>query len=159
LGASCFALNFELVQNQNHLHREHSKQRTNLVTMQPAPALTPGAIQRISNSTEKQVDFMPRLQVISVKLMHPSANQNDRYRLVLSDGEYYHQSMLATAQNELVTSGQLVENCVVCLEDFVLNEIGAQGRLVLFRIAQPYLRVMPDVSPILRLYCVLMLLQ
>jgi replication factor A1 len=127
--------------------------------MQPAPALTPGAIQRISNSTEKQVDFMPRLQVISVKLMHPSANQNDRYRLVLSDGEYYHQSMLATAQNELVTSGQLVENCVLCLEDFVLNEIGAQGRLVLFHTAQPYLSVMPDVLPIMGLHRVLVLSQ
>ena len=139
----CFVLTrfYASFENLNTL-REY-KQRTNLAAMQPAPALTPGAIQTISNSVGKQVDFMPRLQVISVKLMHPSANQNDRYRLVLSDGEYYHQSMLATAQNELVTSGQLVENCVVCLEDFVLNEIGAQGRFVLILTSYTYCLCVP----------------
>ena len=49
--------------------------------------------------------------------------QGTRYRLVVSDGDYYHQCMLATAQNDLIDRGLLVEYCTLRLLEFVLNEV------------------------------------
>lgn len=46
---------------------------------------------------------------------------NDRWRLVLSDGKHYAQSMLATQQNEMITSGELQELCLVSLTDYIVN--------------------------------------
>ncbi len=46
---------------------------------------------------------------------------NVRWRLVLSDGRHYAQSMLATQQNEMITSGELQELCLVSLTDYIVN--------------------------------------
>ena len=62
-----------------------------------------GAIQRmVGNDTS----ITPRLQVLDVKKIM-TGQQGERYRLVLSDGSYYIQGMLATQCTDLVNSGQL----------------------------------------------------
>lgn len=43
----------------------------------------------------------------------------DRYRVILSDGTHYIQGMLATQLNSLVTDGQLMENTIICLNEFI----------------------------------------
>ena len=47
-------------------------------------------------------------------------------RIILSDGKYFMQSMLATQLNQLVDSNQLDKNVVVKLTGFVTNAV--QGR-------------------------------
>lgn len=45
----------------------------------------------------------------------------DRFRLVLSDGKHFSQAMLATQQNDLITSGELQELSVITLTDYIVN--------------------------------------
>ena len=47
-------------------------------------------------------------------------------RIILSDGQYFTQSMLATQLNDLVSDGTLDKNVVVKLTSFVTNAV--QGR-------------------------------
>lgn len=46
---------------------------------------------------------------------------NERWRLVLSDGKHFAQSMLATQQNEMISSGELMEMSIVTLTDYIVN--------------------------------------
>lgn len=76
----------------------------------------------------------PVVQVTSIKKIEPAGNGNnlngpDRYRVLLSDGDHIVQGMLATQKNELVISGQLIENSVVRLLDFLCNDV--KGRKIL----------------------------
>lgn len=48
---------------------------------------------------------------------------SERWRLVLSDGKHYAQSMLATQQNEMITNGGLQELCIVKLTDYIVNVV------------------------------------
>lgn len=61
-------------------------------------------------------------QVVSLKKMTQAVG-NERWRLVLSDGKHYAQSMLATQQNEMITSGELKELCIVRLTDYIVNVV------------------------------------
>lgn len=60
-------------------------------------------------------------QVVSLKKMNSGANE--RWRLVLSDGQHFAQSMLATQQNEMITSGELRELCLITLTDYIVNVV------------------------------------
>lgn len=60
-------------------------------------------------------------QVVSLKKMNSGANE--RWRLVLSDGQHFAQSMLATQQNDMITSGELRELCLVTLTDYIVNVV------------------------------------
>ena len=83
--------------------------------------LTRGAIlDAYNNKTEGK----PTVQVLDVKQL-PGANV--RYRLVISDGEYYQQAMLATQNNHLVDAGKLKQFCVIQLTDHICNEVKSQG--------------------------------
>jgi len=48
---------------------------------------------------------------------------------IISDGQYYAQGMLATQVTHLVHSGELKDNCIVQVEDFMINQV--QGRTVI----------------------------
>lgn len=48
---------------------------------------------------------------------------SDRWRLVLSDGKHYAQSMLATQQNEMISNGDLQEMCIIKLTDYIVNVV------------------------------------
>jgi len=64
------------------------------------------------------------LQVIDLKQVQAQqASNTERYRLVLSDGSFYQQGMLATQMNELVRSGKLQKGSVVRLAQFICNDV------------------------------------
>ena len=44
-------------------------------------------------------------------------------RLVVSDGQYYMQAMLATQLNDLVTNNELQKFCVVRLDEYICNSV------------------------------------
>lgn len=87
--------------------------------------LTQGAISILSSDDWKQDDLKPMLQVTDVRIVRTQTGgeNKDRYRLMLSDGMYCQQGMLATQLNDLVVSQQLQKGSVVQLMDFVCNNI------------------------------------
>jgi replication factor A1 len=83
--------------------------------------LTPGAIQTVCFTSE---ELQPVLQVIDLKLVQSSQNStSERYRLVLSDGSFYQQGMLATQMNQLVKEQKLQKGSIVRLTQYVCNDV------------------------------------
>lgn len=63
------------------------------------------------------------MQCLQVKQMAPSAQSGDRYRLVMSDGQYYVQTMLATQANHVVKDGKLVRGCFARVKQYTPNNL------------------------------------
>lgn len=87
--------------------------------------LTQGAIVTMCFTSENTSEELhPVLQVIDLKLVQSQQNSaTERYRVVLSDGLYYQQGMLATQKNELVHSGRLQKGSIVKLSQFICNDV------------------------------------
>ncbi|MED6113370.1 hypothetical protein PIB30_070090 [Stylosanthes scabra] len=78
--------------------------------------LTPSAITTIcGNDFSLLQNLRPVLQVIDVK---PLSSPETRYRLMLSDGSHYHQSMLTIMNNHLLVSGILQTGSIILLTNF-----------------------------------------
>ncbi|KAL7413747.1 hypothetical protein BDY24DRAFT_414880 [Mrakia frigida] len=98
-------------------------------------SLTPNATQTLYFSGEPPITpeaIQPVLQVLSVKKVpaNGAAGSPDRYRLILSDGDHFMQSMLATQLNEHVDSGVIDRNSVIKITGFALNNV-QQRRLLI----------------------------
>lgn len=48
---------------------------------------------------------------------------SDRYRLLISDGTYFLQAMLATQLNEYITDERVVPRCLIRLDEFICNTV------------------------------------
>jgi replication factor A1 len=98
-------------------------------------SLTENAVRRIIATAKGGDDpgFKPVFQVISIKEVG-SANTQTRFRTVLSDGEFFVQGMLATQINNLVTSGELAENCLICVRDFMNNSVQGKNVIILLNV-------------------------
>ncbi|KAK3009413.1 hypothetical protein RJ639_013161 [Escallonia herrerae] len=99
--------------------------------------LTEGAIAMLSSGDAKEVDVKPVLQVVDLRVVN-TQNQSsgtERYRIMLSDGIYLQQGMLATQQNDLVRSERLQKGSIVQLTQFVCNDI--QNRRVVLHHSLP----------------------
>ncbi|KAM7490917.1 hypothetical protein LguiA_033838 [Lonicera macranthoides] len=94
--------------------------------------LTDGAIALLSSGEATNTDVKPVLQVVDIRAVNTSNHQNnsnERFRLLLSDGSYLQQGMLATQRNDLVRSERLQKGSVVQLTQFVCNII--QKRMII----------------------------
>ncbi|KFK28581.1 hypothetical protein AALP_AA7G015700 [Arabis alpina] len=87
--------------------------------------LTNGAIKKIIDAEVKdELDMIPVLQVTDLKLISTQVDPaKQRYRLMLSDGSYKTQGMLATDQNQLVNEGILQVHSIVRLNHFLCSNI------------------------------------
>lgn len=88
--------------------------------------LTEGAIAMLSSGEATNTEVKPVLQVVDIRAVNTSNHQNnsnERFRLLLSDGSYLQQGMLATQRNDLVRSERLQKGSVVQLTQFVCNII------------------------------------
>ena len=97
------------------------------------PQLTEGICERLSNSenepnSEALFTSQPTLQLLSFKKVPPSGGNNsiDRYRVIVSDGKYFLQSMLATQLNHLVEEEVILKGAIVVIEKFTCNIV--QGK-------------------------------
>lgn len=63
------------------------------------------------------------LQVLGLKRLQNAQAQQDRFRALLSDGEYSHSCMLATQLAELIHTNTLKENSIVTLHDYISNQV------------------------------------
>lgn len=75
----------------------------------------------------------PIMQILGSKKVMGNGNC-ERYRLLISDGRYFHSfAMLATQLNGMLVAGELSDNTVVCIDRYitsVLNNTGKGDRLV-----------------------------
>ncbi|SPJ91502.1 probable single-stranded DNA-binding protein 68k chain [Fusarium torulosum] len=104
--------------------------------MAAASALSSGALDVIFNDPEKAAKLfpVPVLQCLQVKQMAPSAQGGDRFRLVMSDGQHYVQTMLATQANHVVHDNKLVRGCIARIKQYTPNNLKGKNILVILDI-------------------------
>jgi len=90
--------------------------------MQHMHLLTNGAIARM---LDNDTAFQPTLQVLDVKKI-VTGQSGLRFRLVLSDGLFYLQGMLASQCTDLVNASDLRKFSVIRLKEFVCNNINGK---------------------------------
>ncbi|KAI3505568.1 hypothetical protein L1887_27700 [Cichorium endivia] len=86
-----------------------------------AANLSAGAISMLSSGDWQTMDLKPVLQVIdllTVQTQTPTGADGRKCRVLLSDGSFHKQGVLATKCNDLVTSQQLQKGSIVQLTDF-----------------------------------------
>lgn len=82
-------------------------------------------MRAMENGSSDNPAFRPIMQIINIK---PVGGQ-DRFRVVLSDGEHYIQGMLGTQLNHMCRDNTIVENSLVQVKDFMVNKV--QNRTVI----------------------------
>ncbi|KAA8499455.1 Replication protein A 70 kDa DNA-binding subunit C [Porphyridium purpureum] len=92
--------------------------------------LTRGAISRIG--LERKQEPRPCLQVVQVKLIQhnngagaggPDSSPVQRFRLVLSDGEFAQPAMAGTQLNPLFLNNQVQVGCLVVITEYAINSV------------------------------------
>ncbi|CAB9518541.1 Replication protein A 70 kDa DNA-binding subunit [Seminavis robusta] len=98
-------------------------------------SLSPNAITRISRMSNSDEDpsFQPTLQVLNIRKVNNSGAQ-DRYRIVISDGQKFIQGLLATQINHLVDNQSLQQHSIILVQKFVTNVIGGRNLVVLLNV-------------------------
>lgn len=82
----------------------------------------PAAALRLPPSADSPSAPLPPLPA-GLKRLQSAQAQQDRYRMLLSDGEYSKPCMLATQLAELVSSNQLKEGSIIRLTDYISNAV------------------------------------
>ncbi|PFH60253.1 hypothetical protein XA68_11240 [Ophiocordyceps unilateralis] len=101
-----------------------------------ASALSRGALDAIFNDADRAAKLfpVPVMQCLQVKKMIPSAQGGDRYRLVMSDGDHYVQTMLATQANHVVQDGKLERGCLARVRQYTPNNLKGKNILIILDI-------------------------
>ncbi|XP_074283331.1 replication protein A 70 kDa DNA-binding subunit A-like [Silene latifolia] len=91
--------------------------------------LTEGAIMTMCNN---DCEVNPVLQVTELRLVNTQNAMStvERYRLIISDGVYSQQAMLATQHNALVKSGCLQQGSIIQILQFVCNTIQSRRIII-----------------------------
>jgi replication factor A1 len=102
-----------------------------------ADTLTQGAVRRMVDCKSKDdcAGLRPVLQVIGLKTVAtPGQAAANRWKAVLSDGQLFVQSMLATQLNAKAAAGELKIDSIIEVEDFMNNVIQGRTVIILLRI-------------------------
>ena len=89
-----------------------------LVSPAPTPSCSPGLPHPTPPSALPLLAWHAGL-----KRLQNAQAQQDRFRALLSDGEYSHSCMLATQLAELIHTNTLKENSIVTLHDYISNQV------------------------------------
>lgn len=106
-------------------HQHHRLQLLIMANVQ----LTGGICKRLTTTTDEDelealFNSAPTLQILSIKKVGAGPGSTlDRYRLIVSDGEGFTQSMMATQLNHYVDEGLVVKNTVIVVEKFTCNYV------------------------------------
>lgn len=101
-----------------------------------ATDLTSGAVRALvqSEGTSANPGF-PSSVVQILKVIKVGGNQGqDRYRVILSDGQNFVQGMLATQLNQLVASGQIADNALIRVNDYMNNLVQNKNVIILLAV-------------------------
>jgi Replication factor-A protein 1, N-terminal domain. len=91
----------------------------------------------VQDGSNQNPSFSPIVQVLRVIPVIPSnTTATKRYRAILSDGTHHCQGMLATQNNHYVESGQICDNVILQINDFLKNIVQNKTLIILlgFRI-------------------------
>jgi len=91
-----------------------------------ADLLVPGVVRAIHDSEIQPVPAHPNpvLQVLAVKKINSTApNATERWRVVLSDGVHFIQSMLATQLNSLIQNNEIQKGVFIRLTQYTMNKM------------------------------------
>jgi replication factor A1 len=91
-----------------------------------ADLLTPNVLRTIYDSESQPVPNIPQpvLQILAVKKINATTpNSGERWRIVLSDGVYFIQSMLATQLNPLVNNNEILKGGLIKLGQYTMNKM------------------------------------
>jgi replication factor A1 len=92
-----------------------------------ADLLVPGSLDRIihAEGDDPVLNSTPVVQFLSIKQVDAKQGgaAQDRYRIIISDGQHYLQSMLATQLNTSVQDGSVGKLSIVRLTRFTINNI------------------------------------
>lgn len=88
--------------------------------------LTTGSAARLQYAEPDEEEIFSSshtLQILSIKKVNNSSNATgvDRYRIIMSDGEYFIQAMLATQLNAMVQNNSIGKHTVVLVEKVTCN--------------------------------------
>ncbi|EFN70726.1 Replication protein A 70 kDa DNA-binding subunit [Camponotus floridanus] len=88
--------------------------------------LTKGALDEIMNGVDIK---KPVLQILGYKKIPSSINTDDRYRLLLSDGDRLNSfTMLVTHLNHLITNNSLTQYTVCKILNYALTSVNNNGK-------------------------------
>ena len=76
----------------------------------------------LMEGTHGSSDIQPLVQVADIRKV--SNTSAERYRIIVSDGEWLCATMVATQLNPLVRNEELVPGSIIRLSDFLLNSVG-----------------------------------
>ncbi|KAI9498454.1 replication protein A DNA-binding subunit [Zychaea mexicana] len=92
--------------------------------------LSTNAIKSLyENRSDPSVPEHPILQVINVKPVQSTTNK--RYRVILSDGEFFMQAMLSTNTTSLAENNELERWSLIRLTESVCNEVNGRKILII----------------------------
>ncbi|KAF0687241.1 Aste57867_21003 [Aphanomyces stellatus] len=98
--------------------------------------LTPNAVPTLHNRQNPD-GFEPWVQVIDLKKINSASGKGgDRYRMVLSDGQYYLSGMMSSQLSSTLADGALSVNYFIRLKDYVCNEVQNRKILIVLGIAE-----------------------
>lgn len=85
-------------------------------------SLTENAVQRLNQGRDDS--FKPIVQIISVRTVNKKQGAGpDRFRMVLSDGSFFIQGMVATQLNDLFLTNKVTTNSVIRITSYLINSI------------------------------------
>jgi len=96
-------------------------------------SLTPNAIQRMF-SMSGSVDspsFLPAVQVLHLKKIEQTNGADDRWKVVLSDGNHFLSGMCATQLNPKVNSGEIAQFAIIKVNEFLVNTMPSGQKIVI----------------------------
>ena len=96
-------------------------------------SLTQSAIQRMTNDEGGASDnsFVPVIQVIRINCMEGKGGRETRYRVILSDGVNHCQGMLATQNNIFIENGDLTDNTIIEVGEYLRNVVQNTALVIL----------------------------
>ncbi|XP_047141686.1 replication protein A 70 kDa DNA-binding subunit isoform X1 [Hydra vulgaris] len=96
-------------------------------------SLTAGAIQAIITAPDHEhMPVQPVVQILGIKKLQAGPGANERYRLVLSDGEHYYTSaMLGTQLNDTVQEDMVEVRCVLQMDKYTCNVIQGTRKVII----------------------------
>lgn len=99
-------------------------------------SLTPYAISQIysMNGSGDQPSFTPIVQIIHVKKLDTKGVE--RFKLILSDGQYFFSGICGTQLNHLVHNGIISEHCILRITEFIVTIASSGAKLFIVLAAE-----------------------
>ncbi|PHH66943.1 hypothetical protein CDD81_5295 [Ophiocordyceps australis] len=115
------------------LAKTFDKSKLQPARMDAASLISRGSLDVIFNDPDKAAKLfpVPILQCLQIKQMAPSAQGGDRYRLVMSDGQHYVQTMLATQANHVVHDDKLLRGSLARIKQYTPNNLKGKNILII----------------------------